>query len=137
MILLASVVNAGFGVFLIVLAAVEFVRPDIFERFIRLFASSARAHYTEQTCRLLIGASIIMLAPATWNALLFRVVGWMIFGSALGLILLPWRWHWRFGTWVMPKFLRYIKLYAIGLFAFGIFLLSGVFHAGLSGRVTN
>ena len=131
MILLAEIVVAGFGIFLIGLAGIEFVVPALVERFFRSFASSARAHYTEQAFRLLIGASIVVLAPATWQTVLFRVVGWMIVGTAVGLILMPWRWHWRFGNWVRPTVLRQMKLYAVGMFAFGVFLLSGVFTAGL------
>jgi hypothetical protein len=127
LILLAGIVVAGFGVFLIGLAVLAFVRPALVERFIGLFASSARAHYTEQAFRLLIGASMVMLAPATWQSGLFLVIGWMIAGTAVGLMLIPWRWHWRFGTWVMPAVLRHMELYAAGLFAFGVFLLSGVF----------
>ena len=127
MILLAGIVVAGFGRFMIGLAAVEFVKPALVERFIRSFASSARAHYTEQSFRLLMGASIVVLAPATWQPGWFRVVGWMILGTTVGLILMPWRWHWRFGSWVGPTLLRHMKLYAVGMFAFGVFLLSGVF----------
>ncbi len=122
-------VVAGFGVFLIGLAVAEFLVPALVEGFIRSFASSARAHYTEQAFRLLIGASIVVLAPATWHTALFRFLGWVIVGTAVGLILVPWRWHWRFGNRVMPILLRHMKLYAVGLFAFGVFLLSGVFFA--------
>ncbi len=129
MTLLAGIVVAGFGFFLIALAWLEFVKPALVESFIRSFASSARAHYTEQAFRLLIGASIVVLAPATWHTVLFRLVGWMIAGTAVGLILVPWRWHWWFGQLVMPRLLRHLKLYAVGLFAFGVFLLTGVFSA--------
>jgi hypothetical protein len=133
MTLLAGIVVTGFGFFLIILAWLGFVKPALFQRFIRSFASSARAHYTEQVLRLLIGAALVVLAPATWHTALFRVVGWLIFGTAVGLIILPWRWHWWFGQLVIPRLLRHLKLYAVGLFAFGVFLLSGVFSAGLKG----
>lgn len=113
--------------FLIGLAGVVFVKPALAERFFKLFASSARAHYTEQAVRLLIGASIVAYSPVMWQANLLQLVGWGIVGTTVGLLLMPWRWHHRFGQWAIPLVLRNMRLYAIGLFAFGAFLLYGVY----------
>jgi hypothetical protein len=125
--LLAASVVVGLGLFLIGLACVAFAKPAIAARFLTAFASSARTHYTEQVLRLLIGASLIVLAPRMWQADLFRIVGWLIAVTSVGLLLIPWRWHHRFGQRVMPLVIRHLSLYAVGLAAFGVLLLGGVF----------
>jgi hypothetical protein len=130
--LLAGIVVGGFGIFLIGLAGVVFVKPACAERFFKSFASSARAHYTEQAVRLLIGASIVAYSPVMWQANLFQLVGWVIVVTTVGLLFTPWRWHHRFGQWAIPLVLRNMRLYAMGLFAFGAFLLYGV-YAGPQG----
>lgn len=131
--LLAGTVVVAFGLFLVGLTGVIFARPALAERFFKSFASSARAHYTEQVFRLLIGASIIVFSPAMWQADLFRLVGWVIVVTSVGLLLIPWRWHHRFGEWAIPLVLRHMRLYGVGLFTFGALLLYGVFSAGLRG----
>jgi cell division protein FtsW (lipid II flippase) len=128
---LAQIVVVLFALFLVGLASVAFAKPAIAERFFSAFASSARTHYTEQALRLLIGASLVVLSSSMWQPELFRFVGWIIVVSSVGLLLIPWRWHHRFGQRVMPVVLRYLRLYAIGLICFGVLLLLGVFWGGL------
>jgi hypothetical protein len=127
---LAGIVVVACGIFLIGLTGVVFVRPTLAERFFMAFASSARTHYLEQALRLLVGSSLVVLSPAMWQTNLFRLVGWAIVVSSIGLILIPWRWHHRLGIWVLPVIARHMKLYAVGLFAFGALLLYGVFAVG-------
>jgi hypothetical protein len=91
------------------------------------FASSASTHYTEQAFRLLLGASLVVLSPQMWQADLFRIMGWIIVVTSLGLMLMPWRWHHRFGQRVLPLLIRYMGLYAAGLVLFAVLLLLGVF----------
>lgn len=124
---LASVVVVAFGLFLVGLSGVVFVRPARAERFFLSFARSARAHYTEQAVRLLIGGALVVRAPAMWQADLFRLIGWLIVVTSVGLILAPWRWHQRFGAWVLPWVVRHMRLYAVALFGVGVLLLYGVF----------
>jgi hypothetical protein len=127
---MAEIVVVLFALFLVGLASVAFAKPAIAERFFSAFASSARTHYTEQAFRLLIGASLVVLSPAMWQANLFRIVGWIIVVSSVGLLLIPWQWHHRFGQRVMPLVLRHLRLYAAGLTAFGVFLLVGILWGG-------
>ena len=54
--LLAQTVIIGFAVFILGVTVVVFAKPALAERFFMAFASSARAHYTEQAFRLSIGA---------------------------------------------------------------------------------
>jgi hypothetical protein len=131
--LLAGFVVVAFGLFLIGLSCIVVAKPALAERFFMSFASSARAHYIEQVLRLLLGASLVVLAPAMWQASIFRVIGWAIVIGAVGLMLMPWRWHHRFAQWVLPTVVRHMRLYAVGLFAFGVLLVYGAFSAGSQG----
>lgn len=133
--LLSGVVVVTFGLSLIGLAVTIFARPRLAEHFLNSFASSARAHYTEQVLRLLVGASMVVFSPEMWQPDLFRIVGWLIVITAIGLICIPWQWHHRFAKWVIPPVVRHLKIYALGVFAFGVFLLYSVFSAGPYGAV--
>ena len=133
--LLSAIVVAGFGIFLIGLTVVIFASPALAEHFFMSFASSARAHYVEQVLRLLIGASLVVLSPGMWQSDLFHLIGWLVVISSIGLIVIPWRWHRSFGKRVLPTLVRHMRLYAIGLFAFGAILLYGAFYA-VSGGAT-
>ena len=127
MTLLASIVVVAFALFLVGLTVVVFVRPAIAERFFLCFANSARSHYTEMTVRLLVGLSLVVLSPAMWQPTLFRLIGWAIVVTSIALILTPWRWHHRFGQVVLPTLVRRLRMYALGLLAFGCLLLYGTF----------
>lgn len=119
----------AFGLFLIGLTGVIFATPALAERFVMSFASSARAHYVEQTLRLLIGASLVVLSPDMWQTNMFRLIGWAIAVSSAVLLLIPWQWHHRFGTRVLPMIVRHMRLYGVGVLGFGALLLYGVFSS--------
>lgn len=122
----AGAILVVFGLFLVGLTVVIFAKPAVAGRFLMSFASSARAHYAEQVVRLLIGASLIIRSGVMWQPKVFWLVGWSIVLSSLLLILTPWQWHDRFGEEVRPMLIRYMKLFAIGLLAFGGLLIYGV-----------
>src|SRR5579872_2853866 len=115
MIAVTGAILVAFGLFLVGLTVVVFAKPAVAERFLMSFASSARAHYTEQVVRLLIGASLIIRSGVMWQPKVFWLVGWGIVLSSLLLILTPWQWHDRFGAEVRPMLIRYMKLFAVGL----------------------
>jgi hypothetical protein len=124
--LLSGVVVVGFCLFLIGLAVVIATMPSLAERFLRSFASSARTHYTEQGLRLLVGAALINLANSMRYPELFTVFGWLIVGTTVGLLLIPWQWHHRFSMRVMPPVFQHMKLFALGALALAAFILYGV-----------
>jgi hypothetical protein len=128
---LAEIVVIASSLFLIGLAGVMFVKPAVTERFILSFASSARAHYIEMFFRLLFGASLVLLSQAMWQPKLFLVLGSAIVISSVALLVVPWQWHHRIGTRVLPLLVRYLRLYALGIFAFGALLLYGALPAYL------
>ena len=131
----AGAILVAFGLFLVGLTVVVFAKPAVAERFFMSFASSARAHYTEQIVRLLIGASLIVRSGVMWQPKVFWLVGWGIVVSSLVLILTPWQWHDRFGEEVRPMLIRHMKLFAVGLLAFGVSLIYGVL-TGIFPRAT-
>ena len=123
--LFAEIVVFASSVFLIGLAGVMFVKPVGIERFILSFASSARAHYTEMFFRLLFGASLVLLSRTMRQGDLFMILGWAIVISSVVLLAMPWQWHDRMGKRVLPILVRYMRLYASGMFVFGALLLYG------------
>ena len=123
----AAVVVVVFGLSLVTFTGVAFAKPARAERFLMAFATSARTHYTEQLFRLLVGAALVVRAPAMWQPNMFSLVGWAIVVSSAALMLAPWRWHQRFGERVRPLVVGYLPLYGAGACAFGALLLYGVF----------
>ena len=42
-------------------------------------------------------------------------------------MLIPWRWHHRFGEWAIPLAIKNMKSIGLGAFAIGAFILYAVF----------
>lgn len=124
---IAGAILVAFGLLLIGVTVVVFARPAVAERFFMAFASSARTHYTEQVVRLLVGASLIIRSAAMWQPKVFWFVGWAIALTSLVLIITPWQWHHHFGEKVRPMLIRRMKVYAVGLLAFGVLIIYAVF----------
>lgn len=130
--LLSGLVVVGFCIFLFGLAVLIAINPPLAERFLRSFASSARAHYTEQCLRLLVGAAVVAFADSMWYPRLFQLFGCLIAVTAIGLILMPWQWHQKFGTRAMPLVYRHLRLFGLGAFALGGFILYCLSRAAIS-----
>lgn len=124
--LVSGLVVVSFSFFLIGLAAVIATRPALAERFLRSFASSARTHYTEQVLRLLVGAALVNVARVMWYSNVFKLFGWLVVVTAVGLLLTPWQWHHKFGKWAIPLVIRHLRLFAIGAFTLGTLILFGM-----------
>jgi hypothetical protein len=124
--ILAGALVVAFGGFLIGSAGLIATNPRLAERFLRSFASSARAHYLEQVLRLIVGGATVIFAPAMWYPKLFEVFGWLMVLTTVVLLLLPWRWHHEFGRRAIPSVIRYIKLFALGAFTLGMLIFYGV-----------
>jgi hypothetical protein len=124
---IAGAILVAFGLLLIGVTVVVFARPAVAERFFMAFASSARTHYTEQVVRLLVGVSFIIRSAAMWAPKVFWFVGWAIALTSLVLIITPWQWHHLFGEKIRPMLIRRMKVYAVGLLAFGVLILYALF----------
>jgi hypothetical protein len=126
---LSGILVVAFGLFLIGLAALIELKPQVAERFLRAFASTARAHYAEQALRLIAGGALVIFAPSLWFADLFKLFGWLIVVTAVALLLLPWRWHHELGKRVMPSVIRRMRLFALVAFALGMAVFYGASRA--------
>jgi hypothetical protein len=121
--LFAVLVVAATGVLLVGFAGMVYARPAMAERVLMKFASSARAHYLEQTLRVLLGVSLVLLSPTMWQGKAFWILGWCIVISSVVLMLIPWRVHHRFAGHVLPRLVAHMKLFSVGVFFFGAILL--------------
>jgi hypothetical protein len=135
MYLLSGLVVVASATLFIGLALLVFAKPAVAERFFRGFASSARTHFSEQIFRVLFGGSLVIYSSAMWQTDIFRLIGWLIVVSSVALMIFPWQWHQRFGQKILPVFIRYLRLYAIGCFLFGAAILYAVFAPQLNGAV--
>lgn len=124
---IAAVVLGAFCVGLMSFAVLSFIKPAEVEQFLHSFASSARAHYTEQLARLFIGAALVLRAPEIWQPSAFRALGWLMVATAIALMLLPWRWHHRFAQRTIPMVIRHLRLYALAVVAFAGLLVYAMF----------
>lgn len=125
---IAEIVVTASGVFLIGLGAVMLIRPAITERFIMSFAGSRKAHFTEMFFRLLFGVSLAMLSMSMWQPKAFRALAWVIIISSVLLLILPWQFHQRFGSRVLPMLVKYMRVYAVGVLAFGVLIVYAVYY---------
>lgn len=100
-----------------------FARPDRARSFLGAFAQTFRAHLLEQSLRLLAGAALVVRAPLMWQSAAFRLLGWVLIGTSVALLLLPWRWHRRFAARVVPPVARRVRSYATLVSLLGALLL--------------
>jgi hypothetical protein len=133
--LLSGLVVVASGTFFIGLTMLVFAKPAVAERFFMSFASSARTHFIEQILRVILGGSLVIYSTTMWQPDIFRLIGWAIVVSSVGLMLIPWQWHHRFGKKVLPVLIQHMRLYAIGMFAFGAVILYAVFAPQLKGAL--
>lgn len=131
---LAGIVVVASGVALIAFALWVALAPERAAAFLRRFASTLRAHLTEQLLRLAAGGAILLYAGEMWFSHLFRPFGWLLVLTSLGLMLLPWRWHRRFAGWATPLAIRHLRLYAFACLALGGAILFAAL-APIAGRL--
>ena len=122
---LAGLIVFLFGFFLCGMGLLIFFRPETAEGFFNAFASSLKAHFTEQIVRLMVGMALMMFAPSMRWPSVFNSLGLLIALTAITLMFTPWRIHQRFAVWVMPIVYRYFNLFAAVAFALGLFVLYG------------
>lgn len=117
----------AFALFLIGLAIVIYFKPATAKRFLNLFASSAKSHYSEQVIRLIAGGAVIVFSTSMKYSNLFEYFGWLIVITAVFLLLIPWQWHHKFGLWAIPLVISNLKLYGSATLILGLFILYGLF----------
>ena len=121
---LLVVLLAGF--YLIGLGVLALVSPDRTRDFLSRFAESRAAHFLELTLRLAVGAAMVLHAPHMKLGDLFTVSGWIVIGTTVVLLALPWTWHRRFARWSVPRATRHVTLLGLGSLAGGALVLLSV-----------
>ena len=125
--LLARLVIVAAGLYLVGLGISCFFRPSSAARFLLGHASSAFLHYLELVLRVLLGASLVKMAPALPYSQLVSLFGWILIVTTVVLFLVPWRWHRQFAQRAVPHALRYIKLLGVSSVALGAAITASVF----------
>jgi hypothetical protein len=120
------------GLYLVGLGVVALLRPDLARRFLARHASSARAHYTELALRLLAGGGFVLSADQLMWPAPFQALGWVLIGTTLVLLAVPWRLHRRFAAWSVPLATRRMDLLAVGSLAGGAVVLYAVLGRGVA-----
>ena len=68
---------------------------------VSLEAGSWLLNLTEQGLRILVGAALIVHAPASKLPLVFTIAGWTIVLSSVLILILPMRWHAAYGRMLL------------------------------------
>ena len=124
----ATVVLAA--VYLIGLAVASIFAPARATGFLNAFAGSARAHYTEISIRLIVGAALVVAGPGMLYGQVFYLFGWIIVATSIMLLLLPWRWHHRFAQIVVPPLTRRVWLFGLLSLPLGSVILFAILYRG-------
>lgn len=112
---LAFVILAAAGLWLVAVALLMALRPNYCLQLLAkmatsLEASNWRLQFTEQGLRIVAGAALIVRAPVAKLPSAFEIAGWLLVISSLVIIVLPIRWHGRYGAflvrWLSPSVLR-------------------------------
>jgi len=114
------------GLYLVGLGLAAIFSPRQAGSFLGRFASSARAHFLELAIRLLVGSALVAGSSRMAFTEAFAVLGWVLVGTSVALVVLPWRWHRRFAERVVPPALRHVKLIGICSVAMGGLVIASV-----------
>jgi hypothetical protein len=114
------------ALYLLALGIACVAAPTRASRFLSGFATSARVHVIEMAARLAVGAALLVYAPRLPWPSLFVWAGWLLVGTTVVLLAIPWRWHQRFAERVVPQALRYLPLVGIVSVTMGAGLLAAV-----------
>ena len=109
--------------FFLLFGMLAFVLPARIHGFLLGFAGSALKHYAELLVRLLVGASLLLLAPDSAHASVLSVFGWLLIITTALMALIPWRVHHRFTQSAVPKALQFLPLMGLVSLAIGACLL--------------
>ncbi|HEX4854773.1 hypothetical protein [Arenimonas sp.] len=114
------------ALYLLALGTCSLLRPGMARRFLLGHASSERLHYLELALRLLVGAALLVRAPAMLWPQAFTFAGWILVGTTLLLALVPWRRHQVFAQRTVPQALRFLPLLGVASLGLGAGLLYAI-----------
>lgn len=84
-------------------------KPALAQRFLLGFAESPRVHYLELMLRLIVALALLLHAPLMPYSQIFLGCAWVVLGTTLILLLLPWQWHRTFARRTVPIANRYVR----------------------------
>ncbi|GAB2668766.1 hypothetical protein [Arenimonas aestuarii] len=128
----ALAVVIAVGVFLFALGAAAFLAPAHAGSFLLGFAGSPTKHYLELALRLLAGGAFVISAPVVALAGGFTLFGWLLLGTTMVLLLVPWRWHHRFAQRAVPEALRFLPFVGVSSTLMGGLILWAVWRGNLA-----
>jgi hypothetical protein len=109
------------------LAIFTFARPELAKRFLESFASTQKLHFIEMIVRVVVGSTLIYYAPQMRFSRIFTVIGWIIIGTTVVLLFVPWKLHRRFAEWSVRLATERIMLLGFGSFVIGVFTFFAFF----------
>lgn len=118
---LAPVIVVLAGIWLIGLAIVAFVKPDLVKIFFGNFASSAFTHFLEMFLRLIVGAAFVIYAAEMKFSVVFTAFGWLLIVTTAVLMFVPWKLHRRFADRSLPMVNKWMTLFGFVSFVGGFF----------------
>lgn len=119
------------GLYLLALGTASLVAPDRARRFLSGFADSLGLHLLELAVRFVVGSAFVGGAPRMALPEVFRGFGWVLIGTTVCLLAIPWRWHRRFALRSVPRATRHIAWIGAASLALGIFVLAAVARGAL------
>ena len=108
---LAFVIVAAAGLWLVAVALLMALRPNYCLQLLarmaaNLEASNWRLQFTEQGLRILAGVGLIVRSPASKLPVAFEVAGWLLVATSLLILILPIRWHGKYGAFLLRPLTR-------------------------------
>ncbi|MEO6445331.1 MAG: hypothetical protein ABIZ91_15290 [Gemmatimonadaceae bacterium] len=125
--LLATAVVTLAGLYLIGLGIAALWRPQATKRFLGSFASSASVHFAELGVRIVVGIGLVLSSGRMLFSSGFFAFGWILIGTSVLLLAVPWQLHHRFAAWSVPIATKRLPLFAFGSLLGGGILLYALF----------
>src|SRR5215471_12385925 len=119
----AGIITTLFGLSLFTLLIMTLLKKEYTMKFLSSFASSAKVHYIEQSLRIIAGLGLLIYSDNMLFPDLFKIFGWGLTASSVLLIIMPWKWHNRFGKSVIPLVTKNVVLYAVSASIMGLAIL--------------
>lgn len=120
--IIALIIVALTGIWLIGLAAVAVARPDLLKRFFDGFVSSARTHFLEMFLRVMVGVAFVFYSPHLKFPTIFAAFGYLLIVTTAVLIFVPWKIHRRFAEQSLPMVYRFPVLFGLVSLVGGLFI---------------